>query len=233
MLTSLGQSLRAEERVFDEAAALRRLAGEAGYRTPPPDPPSAVLPDLPAAASRQLTVVVSWGLEQPGAVEHVERLAEAIGERRGTGIEDSWMLLVRLRDLAEIDVDGAHVFACMLHQAQHHESAQFWWQFAAGAGKGISAFCLHLHHLSRGEIPEAQHWFRMLAALETREMLDAVFFRATRQFAAWQWRHGKPAIGQVPALTDEVHRLATLQDADEVLVCRPDHELALRLQESA
>ncbi|MGY1434157.1 hypothetical protein [Streptomyces reniochalinae] len=69
---------------------------------------------------------MSWGLEQPGAVAHLERLAEAIGERKNSsGIEDGWVLLVRVRDLAEIDVDGAHLFACLLYQAKHHESAQF------------------------------------------------------------------------------------------------------------
>ncbi|MEU2080641.1 hypothetical protein ABZ569_01895 [Streptomyces albus] len=225
MLASLGRALRAEKRTFDEAAALRRLARDAGYTTP--------LADLPTAAGQQLRVVVGWGLDQPGAAEQVERLAEAIGRREPAGgTTDDWMLLVRVSDLAEIDVDGAHVFACMLHKARHHESAQFWWQFAAGAGKGIAAFCLHLHHLGRGEMPEAEHWLQMLSTMDTPETLDADFVRATRRFAAWEWRHGKLARSPVHALTHEVDRLAAIGNADEVLVCRPDRELALRLQES-
>ncbi|MBL1093138.1 MULTISPECIES: hypothetical protein [Streptomyces] len=47
-------------------------------------------------------------------------------------------------DLEDLDVDGAQVFACMLSLADHPESAQFWWQFAAGAGNRAAAYCLHL-----------------------------------------------------------------------------------------
>ncbi|MGX9229612.1 hypothetical protein ACWV95_32205 [Streptomyces albus] len=57
MLASLGRALRAEKRTFDEAAALRRLARDAGYTTP--------LADLPTAAGQQLRVVVGWGSTSP------------------------------------------------------------------------------------------------------------------------------------------------------------------------
>jgi hypothetical protein len=234
MLASLGRSLRAEERErdFDEGAALRRLAEDAGYRTSDAGC-RASLSDLPAVAGRQLMVVVGWSLEQPGASEHVEHLAEAIGRKKGCGIEDGVILLVRVSELAEVDVDGAHVFACMLYQARHHDSAQFWWEFAAGAGKGIAAFCLHLHHLARGEMLEAEHWLQMLSSMDSTEMLDADFIRVTRWFAAWKSRQPMLSRGPVPALTHEVHRLATISNVDEALVCRPDHELASRLQEPA
>ncbi|MEU3194311.1 hypothetical protein ABZ686_27615 [Streptomyces sp. NPDC006992] len=220
-LASMGRALRAEERTFDEPAALRRIAEDAGLLP---------LRDLPAVAGQQLTVVVRWALEHPGAAAHLERLAEAIGEKKSYGDEqDDWMLLVRVSDLTEIDVDGAHLFACMLYLARHHESAQFWWQFAAGAGMRVAAFCLHLHHLGRGETPEAEHWLGTLKSMDTPETLDEEFLCGLRRFAAWEWRNGNPASGYVAALIDEVYRLATIDNADEMLVCRPDHELALRL----
>lgn len=172
-----------------------------------------------------------WALDQPGAAEHVERLAEAIGKKtdRG-GIEDGWVLLVRVSDLEEIDVDGAHVFACMLHLAGDPESAQFWWQFAAGAGNGIAACCLHLHHLGRGETDEADHWLDVLISVSTPGQMDETFLHGLRRFAIWEWRHAPRVREWQPALTEEVYRLATRGDTGEVLVCRPDHDLAVRLQ---
>ncbi|MFD6750935.1 hypothetical protein ACFWDC_38360, partial [Streptomyces anthocyanicus] len=60
--------------------------------------------------------------------------------------------------MAHLDVDGALVLAYLLHLTGHPESAQFWWQLAAGAGHREAAYCLHLHHLALGEAREAWHW---------------------------------------------------------------------------
>lgn len=57
-----------------------------------------------------------------------------------------------------IEPDGALIFACLLDLAPQEEGAQFWWQFAAGAGSATSAYCLYLMHLRRGELRDAEHW---------------------------------------------------------------------------
>ncbi|MFF4182402.1 hypothetical protein ACFYZ9_04365 [Streptomyces sp. NPDC001691] len=64
------------------------------------------------------------------------------------------------------DPGGALAFACLLVLADREEGAQFWWQFAAGAGNATSALCLYLLHLRRGELRDAQYWARQLAELE-------------------------------------------------------------------
>lgn len=56
------------------------------------------------------------------------------------------------------DPDGALPFACLLHLAGQEEGAQFWWQYAAGAGSVTAALCLYLLHLRQGDMRDAQHW---------------------------------------------------------------------------
>ncbi|MGW7369478.1 hypothetical protein ACWGI8_40190 [Streptomyces sp. NPDC054841] len=65
------------------------------------------------------------------------------------------------------DPGGALAFACLLDLADAEEGAQFWWQFAAGAGNATSALCLYLLHLRRGELRDAQHWAAQIPVLET------------------------------------------------------------------
>ncbi|WP_406510482.1 hypothetical protein [Streptomyces sp. NBC_00212] len=65
------------------------------------------------------------------------------------------------------DPGGALAFACLLVLADKEEGAQFWWQFAAGAGNATSALCLYLLHLRRGELRDAQYWARQLALLQS------------------------------------------------------------------
>ncbi|MFD8741117.1 hypothetical protein ACFV06_40305, partial [Streptomyces sp. NPDC059618] len=54
--------------------------------------------------------------------------------------------------------DGALAFACLLYVAEPESGAQFWWEYAAGAGSVTGALCLYLLHLSRGELRDARHW---------------------------------------------------------------------------
>lgn len=72
-------------------------------------------------------------------------------------------LLVSFR---QIEPNGALIFGCLLHLADRQEGAQFWWQFAAGAGSITSALCLYLMHQGRGELRDADHWGRQAAELE-------------------------------------------------------------------
>ncbi|MET9800194.1 hypothetical protein [Streptomyces sp. NPDC006368] len=64
------------------------------------------------------------------------------------------------------DPGGALAFACLLVLADREEGAQFWWQFAAGAGNATSALCLYLLHLRRGELRDAHYWATQITALE-------------------------------------------------------------------
>ncbi|BDM70876.1 hypothetical protein HEK616_43630 [Streptomyces nigrescens] len=235
LLAEAGGKLHVRRRAFDVGAGLRRLAEDAGYVPPAGDVPPV------SRARQQLSVVVRWVLDQPDAAVHVERLAEAIGRKGGTedgaeegaggGTEDCTALLVNEGDLEDLDVDGAQVFACMLSLADHPESAQFWWQFAAGAGNRAAAYCLHLHHLGRGEVAEAEHWIDLLQ--NCLDGPDDAFVQGMGLFATYVRRNCPPVRVREPGLTAEVERLATREETDDVLVCRPDRAIARRLQDCA
>ncbi|MEU1125705.1 glycoprotein [Streptomyces sp. NPDC005899] len=66
--------------------------------------------------------------------------------------------LAGLIDHDRIEPEGALVFAALLHLAGHREQAQFWFEFAAGAGTRTAAFCLFLIHQQRAEYRDAKHW---------------------------------------------------------------------------
>ncbi|MET7713375.1 hypothetical protein [Streptomyces sp. NPDC005407] len=72
------------------------------------------------------------------------------------------------------DPGGALAFACLLDLADAEQGAQFWWQFAAGAGNSTSALCLYLLHLRRGELRDAQHWASQIPGLENTDQYEPV-----------------------------------------------------------
>ncbi|MEU9015648.1 hypothetical protein AB0D12_39435 [Streptomyces sp. NPDC048479] len=146
----------------DVGAALRRLAADAAQAAPPPDMARA------AQAGRHLAAVSRWILNGPGAAIHVDRLADG---PQATHVEED-----------QLDVEGAAVFACLLYLTGHPESAQFWWQLAAGVGHRAAAYCLHLHHIALGETREAQHRVHQV----TNSVID-----------------GQPPAGRVPNLTGQ------------------------------
>ncbi|KOV74337.1 hypothetical protein ADL00_02420 [Streptomyces sp. AS58] len=221
ILTAAGCRLRARESTFDVATGLHRLARDAGYL---PEP--AVLP-WASRALHDLEVFVTWSLDQPGAATHVEQLASVIGEP-----DAPHRLLTRDQDTECLDLDGAHVFACMLYLADHPESAQFWWRLTAGAGNCASAICLYLLHHGRGESAEADHWHQVLLHLiniDDDPAVEKLFVGTVGTFAAYI-RRNRPPAPVTPALNAEVRRLADRDDTD-VLVVRPDPGLARRLQD--
>ncbi|MFI6530186.1 hypothetical protein [Streptomyces uncialis] len=57
-----------------------------------------------------------------------------------------------------IDPAGALTYACLLYLSDVPERAEFWWQFAAGAGVATAAHCLYLHHTTRSETHMAGFW---------------------------------------------------------------------------
>ncbi|ANP56709.1 hypothetical protein AVL59_22860 [Streptomyces griseochromogenes] len=225
-LKAAGKALHEERRSFDVSTGLRRLAHEAGYTAsarPAPRqrerrsaPANGDVPPGPRAG-HQLCVVARWVLNQPQAAGHVQRLAEEIGEEDTVDLKEV--------SVADLDVDGAQVFACMLYLAGHPESACFWWQLAAGAGHRAATYCLSLHHLEQGEVKEARQWRKQLQ--QDIDGPDDEFLNIVEQFAGYVRRHCTAT--PVPRLTEEVERLAT-REPDDVLVL-PERELADRLQD--
>ncbi|WP_190093581.1 hypothetical protein [Streptomyces melanogenes] len=198
---------------FDVGAALRRLAADAIRAVPAPDV-------LRAAQARQrLGVVARWILNQPGAAHHVDRLAQ---DAPGIPAEED-----------NLDVEGAAIYACLLYLTAHPESAQFWWQLAAGAGHRAAGYCLHLHHLSLGEDREAAHWHHqvMHAPARTADPLDEEFIESIEAVARYVHTHGSHAAAPTASLEQEVDRLAENSSGACIIVPRPDRQLAERLRD--
>ncbi|MER6289473.1 hypothetical protein [Streptomyces sviceus] len=196
----------------DVAAGLRRLAADASRRTPATEVTRA------AQAGQRLAVVCRWVLNEPDAAAHVAKIAE--GPDRGPLTEE------------ELDVDGALVYACLLSLTGHPESAQFWWQLAAGAGSRAAAYCLHLHHLCVGESRRARHWFHQLThSMADTAPPDAAFLDGLEIFARYVRANGSGAHAPTGRLESEVDRLAARTPHSSVIVARPDGQLVARLQE--
>ncbi|MFI1607627.1 hypothetical protein ACH4YN_36865 [Streptomyces griseofuscus] len=201
---------------FDVGAALNRLARDAASASARPNP------DMLRAtqAGQRLSVVCRWILNKPDAADHVDRLAQ----EPDTPADDR-----------HLDVDGALVFACLLYLTGHPESAQFWWQLAAGAGHRAAAYCLHLHHLALGETREARHWLHEV----TDDVLDSEApdsaFLATLEAVAMYVRKTGSSLASAPTgrLEMEVDRLATAKDDSCIIVQRPDRRLADLLHDFA
>ncbi|MEU1403170.1 hypothetical protein ABZ471_12540 [Streptomyces sp. NPDC005728] len=218
-MTTTLDTLLAEARVpvtgprrFDVAAGLRRLAADASRRTPTLEIARA------AQAGQRLGVVCRWVLNEPAAADHVAKIAE--DPDRGPLTED------------RMDVDGALVFACLLHLTGHPESAQFWWQLAAGAGSRAAAYCLHLHHLAVGESKRSWHWFHQLThSMTDSAPPDAAFIEGLELFARYVRTNGSRALPPTGGLENEVDRLAARTPGSSVIVARPDRQLVARLQE--
>jgi hypothetical protein len=120
------------------------------------------------------------------------------------------------------DVDGALHFACLLSLADAPDGAQWWWQFAAGAGNATAAYCLHLFHFGRGELRDADHWAHQAITLDTDIHLTPLA------------HHRTPPRRPTLALREAVRRLKV----DEVeewgfRVQRPDLCLAHQIEELA
>ncbi|MFG3207779.1 hypothetical protein [Streptomyces sp. NPDC048192] len=194
---------------FDVGAALRRLATDAADAAAKPHPDTV----RATQAGQRLSVVCRWILNKPDAADHVESLAQ----EPQTPTDDG-----------HLDVDGALVFACLLYLTDHRESAQFWWQLAAGAGHRAAAYCLHLHHLALGETREARHWLHEV----TDDVLDSEApdstFLATLEAVAMYVRRTGTSLASAPtgSLEMEVDRLATAKTDSCIIVQRPDRRLA-------
>ena len=139
-------------------------------------------------------------------------------------------------DRSRIDPAGALAFACLLYLSDRHEGAQFWWQFAAGAGVAAAAYCLHLHHAQYSEDSIAEFWYSQAFMLHRCADDDLLIGppipladereerrkRAVEMFS-WALDHAK--------IAGAVCRLEAATDEDYGLVPRPDPALAAELEE--
>jgi len=201
------------------AAGLRRLAEDAGYILPAAGEPGG------SRARHRLDVVTRWVVTQAGAAAHVEVLTAVIGDDGLAPADfDGWT--------DDVDIHGVHVFACTLYLANHPESAVFWWQLAAGAGHSGAAYCLHLHHLSIGEVRDAAFWKRQAAVLLKGAKGTEEFFGGLESFTGYAVRNGGYSVMVTRCLEEEFERLAGRHD-DGGLVGRPDSRLADRIHDLA
>ncbi|WP_406447415.1 hypothetical protein OG782_01185 [Streptomyces sp. NBC_00876] len=189
----------ADTLLYDTATA--RLAGIA--RSHPATPASSI-PTLHVQARQDLDMLSA------DALHGVEAAAQ----------------LARLANTRRIDPEGALQFACLLSLAGCTEAAQFWWQFAAGAGDATAAYCLHLLHLSRGERRDAAHWAEQAAALDCGAIRAG---RLSVRHATGQGRDHRPS----PQLRAAVQRLTIEEDDDFGSVPHPDPDLADQIVELA
>lgn len=213
ILAKAGETLRARRRPFNEADGLRRLARKSPL---PPTRETALV----TRARRQLSVLTRLYLKNSQAARHVEQLAACLGDD-GNGN--------RHPPVEDLDIDGAQLFGCMLHLADHPQSAQFWWELAAGAGHLGAAYCLYLHHTAQGARTQATHWIDQLRLQAPG--LDEEFLLGTARFTQWMHEHHQPTAH--PSLLEEVVRLALHHSDDQPLVCRPERQIADRLHHLA
>ncbi|MFI6698885.1 hypothetical protein ACIBJC_07860 [Streptomyces sp. NPDC050509] len=151
----------------------------------------------------------------------------ALSARALHGIDAAGQL-ARLANTRRIEPDGALHFACLLNLAGWHEGAQFWWQFAAGAGNSTAAHCLHLLHLARGERRDAAHWADQAADLEAGRTLPPAGRLTVGRVAA-----DHPRRPPSPALRAAVQRLTIERDEEFGSVPHPDPHLAEQIAELA
>ncbi|MFJ2863992.1 hypothetical protein [Kitasatospora sp. NPDC087314] len=132
--------MNAGRRYVAEGLAARRTERSAA---PAPQPqPSPGSTGIHADARRDLRALATVVINEPGSWEEIETLAK------------DW------------EPNGALIFGCLLDLSGRHHSATWWWQFAAGAGSHLAAYCMYLHHLRRGELRDAENWFNQAACLE-------------------------------------------------------------------
>lgn len=127
----------------DEVRCVRAEQPPVPYRRPvrPVGCRALGVPGWSAEAGRNLATLCRTVIEREGALQHMSAF---LGQRI-------------------LHPEGARVLACVLQLAGREDSARFWWQFAAGAGDRAAAYCLYLHHLTLGEVWEAELWRKQAA----------------------------------------------------------------------
>ncbi|GHE11097.1 hypothetical protein [Streptomyces alanosinicus] len=167
---------------------------------------------------------------------HTPRPAEAAADLHAL----SWSVIhdpeaasyvARLVNDCLIDPDGALIFACLLDLTQQEEGAQFWWQFAVGAGNATSAYCLHLLHLCRGELGDAAFWADQVTLLQRDP--GQYRLRADTVLDLEPYNTCPLHAHEDTALRHTVENLTASCDDDYGLVPQPDPALAEQLEQLA
>ncbi len=156
---------------YDEGAARRRIARR-------------IVADRARSATGTTTGGSLPARRQPASAATDDLVLDAACHvRAARGLDDLTWSLVESRDFAELALDadswphGAHsalLFGCLLHLADRTDGAQFWFQYAAGAGSQTAARCLYLHHLARAEVATARYWKHQAQTLPPDEHLPTL-----------------------------------------------------------
>ncbi|MFB7267354.1 hypothetical protein ACFCXH_35225, partial [Streptomyces nojiriensis] len=163
---------------YDEGAARRRIArrivaDRARSAIGTTGPPGAVTPPPRGQAASAFASACTAATDDL-------ILDAACHVRAARGLDDLTWCLVESRPFAELALDAdswphgaesALLFGCLLHLADRMEDAQFWFQYAAGAGSQTAARCLYLLHLARAEVATARHWKGQARTLPPEEHL--------------------------------------------------------------
>jgi hypothetical protein len=180
------------------------------------------LDDLKQEIVRDVTAVLMFGARPAPQGHHPTRLEFA--DRRLKELSSD---LLRSSQAAQhlagiavdpVDIEGALHFACLLSLARKPEGALWWWQYAAGAGNATAAYCLHLFHLGRGELRDADHWMGQALDLDIN-----VASRPARRKHPW--------LSQTRILREAVDRLKVEEACGELY--HPDQRLADQIEELA
>ncbi|MCG0290510.1 hypothetical protein [Streptomyces sp. PSAA01] len=191
------------------------------------DPGGAPLQERPPRHAQRTSAAA--GAAAPGVDERMAQdlhtLCEAIIARPDA--------LTQLRDFLTrriLEPPGSRVLGCVLQLAGHEDHAQFWWQFAAGAGDPAAAYCLYLHHMALGEDGQAHawlEWWHEQAGHDIPPVTDTVEDWAATDHemaAALRILHGLKREQEVPpATTAVIHYVARAVDFTD----DPDIDLPL------
>ncbi|MFF4951350.1 hypothetical protein ACWC2K_19795 [Streptomyces chattanoogensis] len=132
-----------------------------------------------------------------------------------------------------LEPEGARVLGCVLHLADRADSAQFWWQFAAGADDTGAACCLYLHHMALGETGQARLWYDQAGfeahfprTPEWADRRDVMAALRILEFLREDHTHFSAAATAVIAYVP--HALGFVDDVELPL---PDADFATRIEE--
>ncbi|WP_053914072.1 glycoprotein [Streptomyces sp. SCSIO 75703] len=196
---------------YDTDRALRRVTALADSSAAGPARPPSPYPTAHEQAAHDLDLAVTLIVDSPQA--HVS--------------------LARLVDHERIEPEGALVFAALLRLAGYGDQAQFWFEFAAGAGNRTAAFCLYLLHQGRAEHRAAAFW-RTQAHTAAAPAEPPVPVRGRqppllpesvrRELISRCWEGRRPTLP--PRVAAVIHGLPVdCADEDFGEIPRPDHAL--------
>ncbi|MET8703821.1 hypothetical protein ABZW10_33965 [Kitasatospora sp. NPDC004723] len=147
---------RAARPCYDLEAGRRYIADRLAARPTTPSPAAPPGGSVPVPAS--LWPQVQAGMLIDDAARDLKALSKGVIHEPDAG---TWVngLVTRW------EPHGGLVFGCLFDLTGRPYHAQWWWQFAAGAGESLAAYCLYLHHVRAGELRDAEHWFHQAARL--------------------------------------------------------------------